>query len=442
VPTYQVPLMASDNYALNPFNTVGMVDPGLRTPYVQQYSVGIEHEFKNTIFKIRYVGHHGVGEYRSFDFNQVDIKSNGFLADFLRAQSNGFISLAQLGNFNPAYNSNLQGSQVLTVFPTLTSRGLLNNAIIRNLIETGQAGELASVYQINALNGSVNFFRNPNALGTDMLTTYSSSSYNSLQLQATHRFRSGLDFQANYTFSKVLSDADGDSQSRIQHFLDFYNKKIERSRADFDLTHMIKATSIYDLPVGENHRFNYRRLQKVIGGWSVSQSMSWQSGSPFSILSGWGTLNRQSGGRSNYNTANANVGGSQLEDIVKFQMTPKGPYIVKQSAINPNDKSGVSNPGDAPFAGQAFFNPSAGTLGTLQRRMFSGPWGFYLDAALQKTVPILEGQSLEIRIQGANILNHPTFFPGDQGINTTTFGVIGSTLSLPRIMQFALRYRF
>jgi hypothetical protein len=423
VPPYQVPLTASDNYAVNPFNTVGMVDPGLRTPYVQQYSVGIEHEFRNTIFKIHYIGNHGVGEYRSFDFNQVDIRSNGFLADFLRAQSNGFLALAQLGNFLPAYNSNITGSQILTVFPKLSRGGSLNSGAIRTLIETGRAGELASEYQINALNGSVNFFQNANALGTDMLTTYSSSSYNSLQLQATHRFQAGLDFQANYTFSKVLSDSDGDSQSRIQHFLDFYNKGIERSRANFDLTHMIKATTIYELPVGENHRLNYHRLQKFIGGWSVSQNMTWQSGSPFSILSGYGTLNRESGSRSSYNAAVANVGGSKLKDIVKFQMTPTGPYMIKQSAINPNDGTGVSDAADSPFAGQVFFNPGAGALGPLQRRMFSGPWGFYLDAALQKTVPIREGQALEIRVQGANILNHPTFFPGDQNINSTTLAL-------------------
>ena len=442
VPTYQVPITTSNNYAINSTNTIGMVDPDLRTPYVQQYSFGIEHEYRGTVFKIRYVGNHGVGEYRAFDFNQVDIKSNGFLNDFLRAQSNGFIALAQLGNFLPAYNSNLAGSQVLTVFPKLAGGGLLGNASIKSLIETGQAGELASEYQIDGLNGSVNFFQNPYALGADMLTTYSSSSYNSLQLQVTHRFTSGLDFQGNYTFSKVLSDGDGDSQTRIQHFLDFYNKGIERSRADFDLTHMIKATGIYDLPVGEHHRLNFRPLQKIIGGWSVSQSMTWQSGSPFSILSGFGTLNRVSGGRSYYNSANAIAGGSQLGNIVKFRMTPNGPYMIAGSAINPNDGTGTNAPTDAPFAGEAFFNPRGGTIGTLQRRMFSGPWGFYLDGAVQKTVRVREGQSVEIRIQGFNFLNHPAFGAGDQNINSTTFGLVSGTLSAPRIMQFGLRYRF
>ena len=86
------------------------------------------------------------------------------------------------------------------------------------------------------------FFANPDAIGADMLTNFSSASYNSLQLEARHRMRSGLSLTANYSFSKVLSDADGDSQSRFQNLLDIHNPKLERSRANFDLTHMIKGS--------------------------------------------------------------------------------------------------------------------------------------------------------------------------------------------------------
>jgi hypothetical protein len=440
-PPYQVPITTADNYNNNPFNTIGLIDPGLRTPYVEQWSIGIEHEVAQTLFKIRYVGNHGVGEYRSFDYNQVNINSNGFLDDFRRAQANGFLTLAQFGSFLPNYNSAIPGSQPLTVFPKLLGAGALSNPLVQDLIQTGQVGDLATLYQTQGLNGPINFFQNPFALGTDMLTTYSSSSYNSLQLQATHRFRSGLDFQANYTFSKVLSDGDGDIQSRIQHFLDIHNPKIERSRANFDLTHMIKATTIYDLPLGETHFLNYKPLQKVIGGWTLSQFMTWQSGAPFSILSGLGTLNRSSGTRSYYNTANAIVGGPQLRDIVKFHMTPNGPYMINTSAINPNDGTGINGFGNAPFNGVVFFNPVAGTVGSLQRRMFSGPRVFSLDAALQKTIHINEAQTVEFRAQGSNILNHPAFYPGDQNINSPTFGVIAGTFG-SRIMQFGLRYKF
>ena len=164
------------------------------------------------------------------------------------------------------------------------------------------------------------------------LTNYSSSSYNALQVEVRHRTKSGLFFEANYTWSKVLSDADGDVQNRLQHFLDIANPKIERSRANFDLTHMIKMDGYYELPFGKGHKLSYRPLDRVIGGWIFGSTLTWQSGAPFSILSGRGTLNRES--RSTYNTADTSLTKGQLDSVVKFQMTGNGPMMITQSAIN------------------------------------------------------------------------------------------------------------
>ncbi len=280
LPTYQVPLTVADNFAIDNNSTLALIDPNLKRPHVQQYSIGIQHDFRGTLFEARYVGNHGVGEYRAFDYNQVQITQNGFLPDFLRAQTNGFLSLHATGTFNPNFNAVIAGSQPLTVFPQLAS-GVLSNSEYVNLIQTGEAGELATQLQINGDNGKVNFFPNPNALSADLFTNYSSSSYNSLQLVARHRMKNGLSLEANYTFSKVLSDGDGDLQSRFQAFLDINNPKLERSRANFDLTHMIKAFGEYQLPFGKG-RLGYRPLNRVIGGWTFSSIMTWQSGAPFS----------------------------------------------------------------------------------------------------------------------------------------------------------------
>jgi hypothetical protein len=438
-PTYQVPLTVADNYANNPFNAVGMIDPNLKHPYVQQYSIGIQHQVKGTLFEARYVGNHVVGAYRAFDFNQVVINQNGFLPDFLRAQNNGWLSTAASGVFNPNYNASIPGSQQLTVFPKL-SHSALSDSNVLYYLQTGEVGELGNYLQTNGMNGLVNFYQNPNALGTDLLTNYSSSSYNSLQLEARHQMRSGLSFEANYTFSKVLSDADGDVQSRLQHFLDINNPGIERSRANFDLTHMIKADGFYELPLGKGHRLRYRPLDRVIGGWIFGSTMVCQSGAPFSILSGRGTLNRES--RSYYNGANTLLGGAQLASVVKFQMTGNGPMMISQSAINSTDGTGVNTDGEPAFQGQVFFNPGAGTLGGLQRRMFDGPWTFDIDMRLKKTVNITETKKVELLMDAFNALNHPTFWSGDQNINTTTFGVVSSMFFQPRIVQFGLHYTF
>ena len=440
-PVFKVPITAAENYDANPFSVIGSVDPNLHRPYVQQYSIGIEHEVKNSVISVRYVGNHTVGAYRAFDFNQVNVNAGGFLQDFIKAESNGFLAQARTGTFNPAYNAAIPGSQQLTVFPKLSGGGLLSNPDIRFYIQTGQAAELATVYQTNGFNptNSIPFFANPVAIAADMLTNYSSASYNSLQAQIRHRTRSGLNVQLNYTFSKVLSDADGDSQTRFQNFLDVHNPGIERSRANFDLTHMIKASGFYELPLGKNHALHVKHLDRLLSDWVVSGNMTMQSGAPFSILSQYGTLNRAA--RSYYNTANTSLQGSALFDLVSFRMTGNGPMIVPSSAINPNDGSGVSAPGDAPFAGQVFFNPDAGQIGSLQRRLFDGPWDFFLDASIKKGIAITERHKVELRMQAFNLLNHPSFWVGDQSINSPTFGVVASTFG-SRVVEFGANYHF
>ena len=105
---------------INPFNILGFVDPNLRSPYVQQYSIGIQRDVKGTVFEARYVGNHVVGAYREFDLNQININASGFLQDFIRAQNNGFLAQAKTGTFNPAYNASIPGSQQLTVFPKIS----------------------------------------------------------------------------------------------------------------------------------------------------------------------------------------------------------------------------------------------------------------------------------------------------------------------------------
>jgi hypothetical protein len=438
-PAFQVPRTLSDNFDIDPFTTIGAIDPNLRRPYVQQYSVGIQHQWRQTLFEARYVGNHVVSAYRAFDFNQVILRDNGFLDDFIRARNNGFLAQARTGTFNPAYNANIPGSQPLTVFPKMFRGGSLTDANVRNYLQTGEAGALGYYYTVNDLAGSVGFFKNSFALGSDLLTNFSSSSYNSLQVEVRRRLSRGLEFEANYTFSKVLSDADGDVQDRLQHFLDINNPKIERSRANFDLTHMIKANGIYELPFGKGHRLHLRSLDPVIGGWRLSSTLTWQSGAPFSILSSRGTINRVS--RSYYNTAVTALNASQLADIVKFQMTGDGPMMVAQSAISKDDGTGVNIDGQAAFQGQQFFNPAPGNIGTLQRRMFNSPWLFSLDASLMKEFRIRERHEFRLSMDAFNAPNHPNFWAGDQDINTTTFGRVASAFN-SRVMQFGLRYKF
>ncbi|MBL8240717.1 MAG: TonB-dependent receptor [Bryobacterales bacterium] len=441
-PAFKVPRTTADNYALDSQNAQGLPDPNLRMPYVQQFSFGVQQEIKGMIVEVRYVGNHGTKLFRAFDLNQVDINRDGFLADFKKAYNNGVLAQAAGLGFNPAFNAAVNGSQRLPAFDRLQLAGNLGNATVRNLILTQQAGELANIYQISGYTGA-NFFPNPLGLGMNMMTNYSNSSYNALQVEVRRRLRSGLNIQGNYTYGKVLSDSIGDGQNRFEAFLDSNNAKIERARAIFDLTHSFKVNGFYEVPLGPGHRLFSGNpfASRVFGGWFAGSILTWNSGTPFSILSARGTLNRS--GRSANNTAVTTLNKSQLDEVLQFRMTGSGPYMVSASAIGPDGRA-VAADGVAPFSGQVFFQPGAGELGSLQRRMFSGPTNFNLDFSLQKTTKITERQSIEFRMDSSNILNHPTFdVSGDFNVTSATFGRLTSGgISGRRLIQFGLFYRF
>ena len=260
----------------------------------------------------------------------------------------------------------------------------------------------------------------------------------------------GLSLQGSYTYSKALSDSAGDGSNRFEPFLDINNPKIEKARTINDLTHAIKGNGVYDLPFGKGHAIDWRPLGRVIGGWQIGSLLTWQSGTPFSILSGRDTLNRT--GRSTYNTANTSLTKSRLNDIVQFQMTGNGPTFIVPSAINPADGRGVAPDGSAPFSSQVFSNPGAGTIGALQRRDFNGPWDFDMDFALIKKTHLTERQTLELRMDATNVFNHPSFQVLDQPLNTstitninvnsTTFGRVANLAFDRRLIQLSLFYRF
>jgi hypothetical protein len=442
VPTFQVPRTLAQNYATNSQAALAFPNPGLTTPYVQQWNISVQRSIKNTLLDVRYVGNHGTKEIRAFDYNQVQIGQ--ILQPFQQAANNGWLALAATGAFNPVYNSSIAGSVPTPFFNVMPSGGYLTNSSVKSYMQTGQVGELANFYQINGVNGPYSFYPNPNILGGNVMTNYSNSTYNALQLDARHNLSHGLTFQANYTFSKVLSDANGDQQTDFEPFLDINNTKIERHRVPgMDLTHAIKANFVYQLPFGHNRHFDVqnRIVSKIVGGWDVSGIYTLQSGAPFGVTSaGRGTLNRAA--RSANNMANTNLNGSQLDAMFQTYTRGDGIWYFPFANKNPTDGRGVAPDGSTPFAGQAFFEPAAGTIGSMQRDLFNGPWVWAMDAAVQKVTHITENKTLTFRATGVNVFNHLTWWAGDMSVQSTTFGKLTSQFYGNRELQFDLRLAF
>ena len=441
-PPFVVPRSLQANYLLNPSgNATAMPDPGLTSPYVSQWNIGVERSMLGMLLAVRYVGNHGVKEIRGIDYNQVLI--NGLLPNFLVVQQNGFLAQKATGSFNPAYNSNIAGSQpVPAYFNSMPNGGYLTNSTVISYLQTGQVGELANFYQTNRVNGSNNYYNNPYTLGANMLENFSSSSYNALIIEGSRRMKNGFGFQANYVFSKVLSDSQNAQQTDFEPLLDIHNAKIEKARiAGMDNTHVLKANFNYNLPMGANHHLSGNRIvNKIIGDWNTAGIWTLQSGTPFSIFDGArGTLNRAA--RSSNNTVNTPLTLSQLQDLFQLRMTGNGPYYAA-SSVTGSDGRAIAPDGTAPFTGQVFYEPAAGSIGALQKAMLDGPSVWNFDFKVSKAIRISERQSVELRMDSSNFFNHTTWYVGDQTVTSTTFGKITSQYYGNRLIQFQLYYRF
>lgn len=451
-PVYKIPRTLLDNYLLSTAAAVGRPDPNLVTPYVQQWTVGVQHEFKGMIMEARYVGNHGTKLIRAFDYNQVLYNQGGLLADFKRAQNN----LSLSGNKSAAYNAAIPGSQPLTLLPSLPAT--LTNATLISYLQTGQVGELANYEQSFGLGlpgNPISFYSNPLVLGANTVANGGDSDYHGLQLELRRRTRAGLLYQFNYTFSKALSNTSGDFQTDFEPLLDNNNPSLEKSRSPYDITHSFKSNFYYELPYGQGKRFHGPKVvNEILGGWAVSGIWSYNSGSPYSILSGLGTLNRAARSTAT-NTVDLASSGTNLSALNALTngvfMTGNGPYFVSPTIINPADGRAAEYGGT--FSGDMFYDPAAGTLGTLQRRMFTGPWQLSFNGSVKKQFRIYEQHTLDLHFDFFNMLNHPAFSlsPSDGGdygsttnfnVNNTTFGRITSTAYGSRVIQIGAYYRF
>jgi hypothetical protein len=268
--------------------------------------------------------------------------------------------------------------------------------------------------------------------------TSGNSSYHALNLTLRRVVSSGIQFDLNYTYSKSIDV--GSNAERINLFytptptavggfssqvINSWSPDQLRAVSDFDMTHQINANWVIDLPVGRGKRFGGgmgTMGNAVLGGWSLSGLLHWSSGLPFSIFPGGGW------------STNYDLEGEAIEVSNPGRV---GVHINAQG--NPTM---FANP-TAAIA--AFRHPYPGESG--QRNELRGPGYFGIDMGLSKEWKVKESQTLSFSWEAFNVTNAVRFDAASSSnsfdlTTVTNFGVYGSTLTQPRVMQFMLRYSF
>ena len=260
--------------------------------------------------------------------------------------------------------------------------------------------------------------------GSFFCSTEFEANYNSLQTSVTKRLSHGLELQAGYTFSRNLdfTSGTGGLDSLDLSFLGNDQTKPQQSHGlnDFDRTHRFVLSFVYRPPRLES---GPRLLRHAVSQWQFSGLSVLQSGLPITVID------------SGAGTAYGNLTG-----MTRAECTGANPA---SSGSLTGRLNGYFNP--AAFAAPPLIGDGTVTdFGNCGVGILRGPSQRDLDLGIQRSFPVTETSSLQFRAEFFNFTNTPKFGApvNDHAAGPGVFGVISSSASNPRIMQFALKLNF
>jgi len=368
----------------NPCNIFG-VDQKLKTPYVLNWNVNLQHEIlPGTLLQIAYVANQGENLYSTLDLNQP----NQALSSQCVASQGGY------------YNADITDCEI-------AARPLTNCTV--------GAGSPCYPYI-----GFLNFLGNK-----------STSSYESLQVTLTHRYRKGLYLLAGYTWGHAI-DVAGTTNNLASSFIpqDSTNYSAEKGNGDYDIRNRFTLSATYDLPA-------HKAWGQMLEGWQVTSIVQWQSGEPLLFYDDYDDLSLTGEGNNNSNER-WNIQGDPAN--IKWSKNTPIPFL---SSSDPTCLAVANTPalqeslgitgGCYAQNGTVIYPMAVGTFGNMGRNIFRGPGFANWDASISKIWRFGERVKLQVRGEMFNVVNHTNFAPGSISGDLSSPNVLGLATATPDV---------
>lgn len=369
-----------------------------KTPYMQQYSLDLQQQMTPTLLlDIGYVGTHGTHLAGAEEINQP-----------------------------------VPGAWRGVVDPRFANAGCVLN---------GQPAFITSTCDrvLNQVKPYLGYF------AIDAMRTIFSSNYNSLQTKITKRFHGNTYVDANFTWSRDLTNSPADYSGFIQNI---YDVNADYGRASDDRKLILTLDGVWQMPWFRDQQGLKGRL---LGGWEVSAIYAANSGLPLTVsASGGGTINYNLpggvaglNGSTNGGVVNDNAGLSVLGNtnagLRPNQIAdPNNGYGIRLHASkNPNQSS-------TPWFYTGAFtaqNPASNVPGTAKRGTINGPGFQRADLGVFRTFRIYDRLNFQFRAEAFNVANHTNVQSIGTSATSGTFGQITGYRDA-RILQFAGRFDF
>jgi len=299
-------------------------------------------------------------------------------------------------------------------------------------------------YLVNGDQTTAPFFNNTNlGIGSQKLLiteSRASMNYNALQATLRERVSHGLEFTANYSYGKALTNSFGNYGVNVSGysgaFQDYRNSHADYGPAGYDVKHNFSATGVYDLPFGHGKQFatNINRFEdEAIGGWRFATAIVSYSGFPETITSPDNTNSNT------YGQPRAN----QYRPLKIVHRSINNWFGTDPSAVPCTQAGATINSLGVPCA---FGVPASNTFGNSTNGSVRGPGYLNVDMSAFKDFHTFREQTFGFRFDAFNALNIASYGNPDTGVASTTFGQIASqgspVRSQERHLQFSARYTF
>lgn len=425
--------------------TVNSIQKGIGQPYTQSWNFGIQRELGGSrALEVRYNGNRTIHQWIAPNINEVNIFENHFVDEFKQAMTN--YSLNHAAGVESFGNRGLAGQANL---PILTAAGISpTSSTYLTYVKNGQAGSAA--WQLQRTKDSfcrlvgaaafspcagtgyagagypINFFVvNPfSSVGASELMDAGYSNYHALQVDFRQRSWHGVNANANYTWSRTLGVAATDwyvttNQFTLRDLRSSYAPQLG------DRNHVIHVSTTYDLPLGKGKQFLNMGgvVDRVLGGWTVSSIVTFQSGNAFRISGSNNTFNQVVDG----GVALNGITPDQLQSRIGHYFNAAGqPYFLDPNAMTVSSGTATFTDG-----GSITSWSTPGTFGSVF--YLHGPHQTYADVGISKAMSFTERFKFKFQTEMLNAFNHPTFGQNTSAVNNSSFGRASQTATSRRI---------
>jgi hypothetical protein len=456
---------------------ITIFSPELVVPLSETWQAGFTRAIGQSMsIEARYLGARSAGNWRTNNYNELNIQENGFLDEFRLAmanlQANNAAGGTRAGSF--AYFGAGTGTQPLPIMlayfngvnranagdaSRYTSGNFRNNTYLTPLAfrNPHPYGFATSLNNDATLRGQavtaglpVNFLLvNPDLLGgANIVENTEGTLYNSMALEFRRRSSTGLGFAGSYVTGHATESK----------FLTLRNEPpmVRNSGAEGDVAHAFKINAVYPLPFGRGRKWGSNvngALDRLIGGWQVAGNARVQSGR----LLDFG------------NVRLVGMSLDEFEDTFKLRidnqqrvfMLPQDIIDNTVKAFNVSATSANGYSAQGPPTGR-YLAPAdsldcietirgAGNCGNLSL-VATGPLFKQFDFSLVKRIEIVGRVNADIRLDALNVFDNVNFAPvsGISFTNNRAFGDAAAEFEIDdltgantaRVLQIVARVRF